>query len=238
MVLKILTNVKRLLNAGKVNVPLADSVNLYVAVVEHSTPERTMNVAGENLGEHALILSLAEYTALLYNVGVVELYVLRLKSYNVDDYHNKRYNEPEEKYSPELKSGKNALSCNKMRSVYVKIHFFISFSTAAHHRNVLTTILYKNISELSISNDYFLNTNILTLGGGTVELFILPVKTNNSDERRDHREGLVNDTCNRSARHVVGKHASRHGESEYARELRIADKEADDRDARSKASEE
>ena len=155
MIFKILTNVKGVLNAVKIYVPLADSIDADVTVVENSAPEGTMYVTSKNLGEHALLFSLAEDAALLYNIGVIELNVLMSESYNINDNHDKGDNEPEEKNSPELKCGKNALSSDDVRSAY--IHFKSPFYTTDNRRNLLTIILYKNISELSITNIYFFN---------------------------------------------------------------------------------
>ena len=45
VIFKILTNVHRSLDVGKINVPLTDSVNVDVAIVEDSAPEGTVNVA-------------------------------------------------------------------------------------------------------------------------------------------------------------------------------------------------
>ena len=118
MVLKILTYVERSLDTHKVYVPLADSVNTDVTVVEHSAPEGTVNVARENLGEHASFLGLVEHASLLDNKAVVKLNVLMLELNNVNDDHNKRNDKPEGKKSPKLECGKNTLSCDDMRSVY------------------------------------------------------------------------------------------------------------------------
>ena len=121
VVLKISANLKRSLDTGEVYIPLTDSIDLDVAEVEHSAPERTVYVAGENLGEHALLLGLVEYASLFDYKAVVELNVLRLKLNNVYDDHNCGDDKPEEKNSPELESGEDTLSCYDMRSVY--IHF-------------------------------------------------------------------------------------------------------------------
>ena len=116
MVLKILTYVERSLDTHKVYVPLTDSVNADVTVVEHSAPEGTVYVTRENLGEHTSFLGLVEHASLLDNEAVVELNVLMLELNNVNDNHNKRNNEPKGKNSPKLERGENALSCYDMRS--------------------------------------------------------------------------------------------------------------------------
>ena len=126
VVFKILTNVKRSLDTDKVNVPLTDSVNADVTVVEHSAPEGAINVARENLGEHASFLSLIEHALLLDNEAVVELNVLVLKLNNVNDDHNKRNDKPEGKNSPNLECGKNTLSCYDMGSVYSHMCLLLS----------------------------------------------------------------------------------------------------------------
>lgn len=123
MILKVLTHVKRSLNTHKVYVPLADSVNTDVAIVEHSAPEGTINVTRENLGEHTSFLGLVEHASLLDNEAVVELNILMLKLNYVNDNHNKRNDKPECENSPKLECGKNALSCYDMRSV--NIHFIL-----------------------------------------------------------------------------------------------------------------
>ena len=123
MVLKILTNVKRSLDTHEVYVPLTDSVNLNVTVVEHSAPEGAVNVAGENLGEHTSFLGLVEHASLFDYEAVIELNVLALKNNNVLDNKDGRNYKPEEKNSPEFKCGKNTLSCYDMRSV--NVHFIL-----------------------------------------------------------------------------------------------------------------
>ena len=143
VLLKILTDVKRVLNANKVYIPFTDSVDLDITVVEYSAPEGTVYVTGKNLGEHALFIVLTEHAAILYNVSIVELNILRSKLNNINDYHNKRNDKPEEENSPKLKRGKYTLSCNDLRSIY--IHSHSPFSNAKSRKNLLTTILYKNI---------------------------------------------------------------------------------------------
>ena len=118
MVLKILTNVERSLDVGKVNVPLTDSVDLDVTVIKDSAPERTVNVAGKNLGEHTLFFSLIEYAELFNYKAVVELNVGMFKYHYITDNHDKRNYKEESKNSPRLKCRKNTFSCNNMRSVY------------------------------------------------------------------------------------------------------------------------
>ena len=128
MVLKILTNIKRSLNVCKVNVPLTDSINLDVAVVEYSAPERTVNVARKNLREHTLFFSLVEHAVLFNNKAIVELNVLMSEYYYVNYDHNKRNYEEEGTNSPSLECRKNALSRYNMRSVnsHVKSPFRLS----------------------------------------------------------------------------------------------------------------
>ena len=90
VIFKILTNVHRSLDVGKINVPLTDSVNVDVAIVEDSAPEGTVNVAGENLGEHASFLGLVKYASSLDYKAVIELNVIGSELDNVNDDCKKR----------------------------------------------------------------------------------------------------------------------------------------------------
>lgn len=90
MILKIFSDVERLLNSVKINVPLTNSINGDITVIENSTAQGTVNAAGKDLGEHALFLRLAEYALSLNNVSGVKLNVLRSKLNNVYDYRQKR----------------------------------------------------------------------------------------------------------------------------------------------------
>jgi hypothetical protein len=129
VVLEVLAYKERTLDSHKIYVPLADSVNTDVAIVEHSAPEGTIYVARENLGEHTSLLGLIEHASLLDNVAVVELNILVLELNNINNNHNKRNNEPEGKNSPKLERGKNTLSCYDMRSV--NIHFILLLGASA-----------------------------------------------------------------------------------------------------------
>ena len=117
MVLKILTNIKRSLDVCKVNVPLTDSIDFDVTIVEYSTPERTVNVARKNLREHTLFFSLVEYAVLFNYKAIVELNVLMSEYYYINDDHNKRNYKEESTNSPKFERRKNALSRYNMRSV-------------------------------------------------------------------------------------------------------------------------
>ena len=121
VILNVLTDVERSLNTCKIYVPLTDSVDFNIAVVEYSAPERTVNITRKDLGEHAFFFNLIEYASLLYNVCVIELNRLASELDNVNNYHNERNYEPEEKNSPELKCGKNALFSYDVRSVNIHI---------------------------------------------------------------------------------------------------------------------
>ena len=121
MILEIFTNEERSLNTLKIYVPLTDSINFDVTVVEYSAPEGTVYMAGENLGEHTSFLSFVEHASLLDYEAVIELNVLRSQNNNVYDNHDERNDKPECKNSPKLERGENALSCNDVRSVNIHL---------------------------------------------------------------------------------------------------------------------
>ena len=125
MVLEILTYKEGSLDTNEIYVPLTDSVNLDIAVVEHSAPEGTVYVARHNLGEHASLLSLIKYASLFDYEAIIELNVLRSKLDNVNNNHNKRNDEPKSKKSPKLKRGKDTLSCYNMRSVNIHLSLLL-----------------------------------------------------------------------------------------------------------------
>ena len=104
-----------ILNAVKVDIPPADCVNFYVAVVKNSTEERLVDIYGIYAHKRCGRFAFIEHALFVNDFVVVELDNLFLPCNYVVNQNNQRNDKKKQNYAPKRKRRQNAFSCYIVR---------------------------------------------------------------------------------------------------------------------------